>query len=122
MRLHQLRNREPRGLFVLPTGNLLRVFVHEIRTAPGSFTAAGLRLGVPEHSRRIHDGRVQEEQFGMTLEEILSTRNKILTSASVEDEPVIVASFEVATQLCRIADALDLLAERALIAAQIIRQ
>ena len=58
----------------------------------------------------------------MTLEEILSTRNKILTSASVEDEPVIVASFEVATQLCRIADALDLLAERALIAAQIIRQ
>ena len=43
----------------------------------------------------------------MTLEEIQETRNKILASASVEEEPSIVASFEIAAQLCRIADALD---------------
>ena len=58
----------------------------------------------------------------MTFEMIEETRNKILASATLEDEPAIVASFEVAAQLCRIADAFDLMAERALVAAQVIRQ
>ena len=51
----------------------------------------------------------------MRLEEILDTRNKILASASSEDEPAIVASFEVAAQLCRIADALELSNDRNLL-------
>ncbi len=43
----------------------------------------------------------------MKVEEIQDTRNKILASASADAEPLIVASFEIAAQLCRIADALD---------------
>ncbi len=48
----------------------------------------------------------------MKVEEIYDTRNKILASASSSEEPTIVAQFETALQLCRIADALDLLNDK----------
>ena len=44
----------------------------------------------------------------LNLEEILDTRNKLLASAPVDQQHAIAAQFEIAMQLCRIADALDL--------------